>query len=178
MKWLKIYYLERKRRERGYTVNKQNSLIAYIIIGIGVYFLLRELRLPILTDFYSWQTLLIIIGAAFLISSYRGRNYEQIFTGVLLLGIGVHLHGVEHYNFWINHWAVYLVIIGIAFLLRYFKTKSGLLMGAAFLIAGLLLIFSSQFSAYFHWVHDIFHLIERFWPILLIIFGIYLLKRK
>src|SRR5690625_3347391 len=85
------------------TVNKQNSLIAYIIIGIGIFFLLRELRLPILTDFYSWQTLLIVIGAAFLISSYRGRNYEQIFTGVLLLGIGIHLHGVGHYSFWINH---------------------------------------------------------------------------
>lgn len=159
-------------------MKKQNPLLAYILIGIGIFFLIRELKLPIFTNFYSWQTLLIVIGIAFLIHSYRGKNYEQIFTGVLLLGIGIHLHGLENYNFWIDHWAIYIVIIGLAFLLRYLKTKSGLLMSILLLGLGILLIFSSQFNTYFYWINDIFRLAERFWPILLIIFGIVLLRKK
>ncbi|MHA6252105.1 LiaI-LiaF-like domain-containing protein [Oceanobacillus sp. CAU 1775] len=159
-------------------VNKQNSLIAYILIGVGVFFLLRELKLPIFTNFYSWQTILIVIGIAFLIHSYRGKNYEQIFTGVLLLGIGIHLHGIQNYSFWIDHWGMYLLILGLAFLLRYFKTKNGLLMALLFIGVGALLVFSSQFNTYFYWINDLFRLAEKFWPILIIIFGIILLRKK
>lgn len=158
-------------------MKKQNALFAYILIGIGLFFLFRELRLPIFTDFYSWQTLLIIIGAAILIHSYRSKSYENIFIGVLIFGVGIHLHGVENYSFWINHWAVYLVIIGLAFLLRAMKTKSGLLTGVIFLAIGVLLIYSQKFSAYFSWIYDIFALLDKFWPIVLIIVGIILLRK-
>ena len=99
-------------------MKKQNALFAYILIGIGVFFLLRELKLPIFTDFYSWQTLLIVIGLAILIHSYRSHSYENILAGGIILGIGIHLHGRANYAFWIDHWAVYLLIIGAAFLLR------------------------------------------------------------
>lgn len=159
-------------------MKRQNGLFAYILIGIGIFFLFRELKLPIFTNFYSWQTLLIIIGLAFLVHSYRAKNYEQIFIGVLLLGVGIHLHGKVNYSFWIDHWAVYLVIVGLAFLIRYLKTKSGLLMGITFLGVGILLIYSTQFSAYFYWINDLFSLLERFWPVLLIILGIVLLRKK
>lgn len=158
-------------------MKNQNSLLAYILIGIGLFFLLRELKLPIITDFYSWQTLLIIVGLAFLVHSYRSKSYDQIFIGVLILGIGIHLHGVVHYSFWIDHWGVYLVIIGAAFILRYFKTKSGLLPGAALLVLGGLLIYSRQFNEYFYWMYDLLSLIERFWPVLLIIIGFIWLKK-
>lgn len=158
-------------------MKKQNALFAYIIIGIGVFFLLRELKLPIFTDFYSWQTLLIIVGLAILIHSYRAPNYDNIFIGTLIFGVGIHLHGKENYSFWIDHWAVYLVIIGAAFLLRYLKTKSNLLIGLIFLALGLLLIYSGQFNVYFSWVYDLIALLERFWPILLIVVGFILLKK-
>lgn len=158
-------------------MKKQNALFAYILIGIGLFFLFRELRLPIFTDFYSWQTLLIIIGAAILIHSYRSKSYENIFIGVLIFCVGIHLHGVENYSFWVDHWAVYLVIIGLAFLLRAMKTKSGLLTGVIFLAAGVLLIYSQKFSAYFSWIYDIFALLDKFWPIVLIIVGIILLRK-
>lgn len=156
----------------------QNPLLAYILIGIGVFFLLRELKLPIITDFYSWQTLLIIIGLAFLIHSYRSRSYQHIFTGILILGIGIHLHGSAHYHFWIDHWAVYLIIIGLAFIIRYFKTKSGFLPGIAFLAIGVLFIYSTAFHSYFYWIYDVIALVERYWPIALIILGFVLLRKK
>ncbi|WP_405100860.1 LiaI-LiaF-like domain-containing protein [Oceanobacillus sp. FSL H7-0719] len=158
-------------------MKKQNALFAYILIGIGFFFLFRELKLPIFTNFYSWQTLLIIIGAAILIHSYRAKSYENIFIGILILGIGIHLHGAENYHFWIDHWAIYLIIIGLAFLLRAMKTKSGMLAGILFLAAGVLLIYSQKFSAYFSWIYDIFALLDKFWPIVLILVGIILLRK-
>lgn len=158
-------------------MKKQNSLIAYILIGLGIYFLLRELRVPIFTDFYSWQTLLIILGIAFLLHSYRSGTHEHIFTGVLLFGIGIHLHGVQHFDFWIDHWGVYLVIIGLALLFRYLKTRSGLLAGTLFLVIGMLLIYSQQFNEYFFWIDDAVSIVERFWPVLLIILGLVWLRR-
>lgn len=158
-------------------MKKQNALLAYILIGIGVFFLLRELRLPIFTNFYSWQTLLIIVGLAILIYSYRSHSYENIFIGVLIFGVGIHLHGKVNYGFWIDHWAIYIVIIGLAFMLRYLKTKSGLLPGVIFLAIGFVLLFSDRFNIYFTWVNDIFVLIERFWPLLLIILGFVLLRK-
>lgn len=158
-------------------MKKQNPLLAYILIGIGVFFLLRELKIPIFTDFYSWQTLLIIVGGAFLIHSYRSHAYEHIFTGILILGIGIHLHGVQHYSFWIDHWGVYLVILGLAFLFRFFKSKAGLLPGTLFLVMGILLIYSQQFNQYFYWISDLLALIENFWPILLIALGFIWLRK-
>lgn len=159
-------------------MTKQNTLLAYLLIGIGVFFLFRELRLPIFTDFYSWQTLLIIIGTAILIYSYRTKNYKSISIGFIIAGIGIHLHGQANYSFWINHWAVYFIIIGAAYLLRWMKAKSGLLIGVVFLSLGVMLLYTKQFNAYFEWVNDLFVIIERFWPILLIIFGLFLMRKN
>lgn len=159
-------------------MNRENRLLAYILIGIGLFFLLRELKLPILTDFFSWQTILIIVGIAFLLYGFRSKYYNHLFTGTIILGVGLHLHGVEHYRFWIDHWGVYLIIIGLAFLFRYTKTKSGLLSGLLFLGVGILFIYSRQFNQYFHWLYDLFALVERLWPVLLIVLGIFLLRKK
>lgn len=68
--------------------------MAFLLIGIGLFFLLRELRLPILTDFYSWPTLLILIGTAFLIYAFSSRDFKNLFPGVILLGLGIHFHGL------------------------------------------------------------------------------------
>ncbi|WP_010651062.1 LiaI-LiaF-like domain-containing protein [Oceanobacillus massiliensis] len=159
-------------------MKKQNSLLAYILIGIGIYFLLRELKVPILTDFYSWQTLLIIIGLALLIHSYTAKHYQNLFAGTIVLGLGIHLHGVQHYTFWIDHWGVYVLIIGLAFIVRHTKTKKGILPGILLVLLAVLLIFSINLPGYFDWIYDIINLLERFWPVVLVIIGIYLLRKK
>ncbi|RLL47948.1 hypothetical protein D8M04_01335 [Oceanobacillus piezotolerans] len=160
-------------------MKKQNTLFAYLLIGIGLYFLLKQLQFPILTNFYSWQSLLIIIGLAFLIHSFSSKHYQNLFTGTLLLGLGIHFHGLAHYGFWIDHWASYTLIIGIAFLVRAWKTKQGFLMGFLFTILSIIFIFSSRLSIYFYWLDDVVGILEMAWPILLIVVGIFFLfKRK
>lgn len=159
-------------------MKKQNALAAYVLIGIGAFFLLRQLKLPIFTDFYSWPTLLIIIGLALLIHSYTAKNYQNLFGGTIVLALGIHFHGLEHYSFWIDHWAVYLLIVGIAFIVRYLQTKKGLLPGVILLIISIVFIFSIELPVWLDWIYDLFELIERFWPIALIILGVYLLRKK
>ncbi|MGY0693163.1 LiaI-LiaF-like domain-containing protein [Virgibacillus sp. FSP13] len=159
-------------------MKKQNSFAGYLLIGLGAFFLLRELKLPIVTDFYSWTTLLIIIGFALLIHSYSSKDYQNLFTGTIILGLGIHFHGVNHYTFWIDHWAVYPLIVGIAFIVRYLRTKKGLLPGVILVAISLLLIFSIRLPVWFDWIYTIVDFIERFWPIVIIIIGIYFLKKR
>lgn len=165
-------------RREFHQVKKTNSLLAYLLIGIGIYFILRELKIPILTNFYSWQTLLIIIGLALLIHSYTSKSYHNLFAGTFVLGLGIHLHGIQHYTFWIDHWGIIILIIGIAFIVRATKTKKGVFPGLLFIIIAVLLIFSINLPVYFDWVYTVIDLFERFWPIVLIIIGLYLLKKK
>ncbi|MBP1968815.1 putative flippase GtrA [Virgibacillus natechei] len=159
-------------------MKKKNSLAAYILIGIGIFFLLRQLRIPILTDFYSLPTLLIIIGLSLIIYSYNSKKYQNLFIGTIILGIGIHIHGLNHYRFWIDHWAIYLLIIGIAFLIRYLQTKDGLFAGIVLIGLSILLIFSIELPEWLAWVYVVIDYIEDYWPIAIIIIGIYLLKKK
>jgi hypothetical protein len=159
-------------------VKKQNALPAYILIGIGIFFLLRQLKLPIITDFYSWQTIIIIIGLALLIHSYTSKSYHNLFSGSVLLGIGIHLHGIQHYDFWIDHWAVYPLIIGIAFLVRRTKVKQGLFPGVILTAVSILLIFSVSLPPWLDWVYQVIDTLEQFWPVVLIVIGLYLLMKR
>ncbi|AVQ99537.1 hypothetical protein OBCHQ24_11105 [Oceanobacillus iheyensis] len=159
-------------------MKKQNALPAYILIGIGIFFLLRQLKLPIITDFYSWQTIIIIIGLALLIHSYTSKSYHNLFSGSVLLGIGIHLHGIQHYDFWIDHWAVYPLIIGIAFLVRRTKVKQGLFPGVILTAVSILLIFSVSLPPWLDWVYQVIDTLEQFWPVVLIVIGLYLLMKR
>lgn len=159
-------------------MKKQNALPAYILIGIGIFFLLRQLKLPIITDFYSWQTIIIIIGLALLIHSYTSKSYHNLFSGSILLGIGIHLHGIQHYDFWIDHWAVYPLIIGIAFLVRRTKVKQGLFPGVILTAVSILLIFSVSLPPWLDWFYQVIDTLEQFWPVVLILIGLYLLMKR
>ncbi|WP_430784975.1 LiaI-LiaF-like domain-containing protein [Virgibacillus flavescens] len=159
-------------------MKKQHFFAGYLLIGIGLYFLLKQLKLPIITDFYSWPTLFIIIGLAFLIHSYKTKDYQNLFSGTVILGLGIHFHGVSHYSFWIDHWGVYLLIVGIAFIVRFLKTKDGLFMGLTFIFLSLLVIFPVNLPPYLSWLYQLLELIENYWQLLLIGLGIFFLTRK
>ncbi len=159
-------------------MKNQNAFIAYLLIGVGTYFLIKQLDLSFFNTFYSWPTILIIVGIVFLLHSYSAHEYQNIFTGVLLLGLGIHFHGLENYDFWLDHWSVYALIAGIAFVIRYFQTKKGLVPGLILIVISILLIFSVAFPEQFAWFYSILEFLETFWPIFLIGFGFYLLFRK
>lgn len=159
-------------------MKKQHSFIAYLLIGLGIYFLMKQLKVPIFTNFYSWPTLLIIVGAALLLHSRSSKDDQNLFGGTILLGLGIHFHGLAHYSFWVEHWAVYPLIVGIAFFIRYLRTKKGLLNSLLFIGFSLLMIFSIEIPSWLQWIYQLTDLLEMYWPVAIIILGIYLLKKK
>ena len=159
-------------------MKQQHILSAYILIGLGVYFLIEQLELALFAKFYSWPTFLIIIGIVFLIYSYTTKEYNNIFTGVLLLGLGIHFHGLENYDFWFDHWSIFALIIGLAYLFRFFKTKRGLIPAGVLIGIAVLMIFSVSLPSWFEWIYGVADFIETFWPVALIVVGVYLLRKK
>lgn len=159
-------------------MKKQHTLTAYLLIGIGVFFLLRQLNIPIINNFYSWQTIIILIGLVLIIHSYATKNYQNLFSGTIVLGLGIHFYGLAYYSFWIDHWGMYLLIVGIAFVIRFFQTKKGLVPGLILVAIAVIMIFSVRLPSWFNWIYIIIDYMEKFWPILLIITGIYLLKKR
>lgn len=159
-------------------MKRKNLFSAYLLIGVGIYFLLKQLQIPIFTNFYSWPTLLIIIGISLLLHSRSSRDDQSLFNGTFLLGLGIHFHGLAHYSFWSNHWAVYTLIIGIAFFVRYLRTKNGLLISIILISISSFMIFSVKTPSWLHWIYQLTSLLENYWPVALIIFGVYLLRKK
>lgn len=159
-------------------MRKQNFLTAFVLIGIGLYFLLQQLNFPFMQNFSTWPSLLMIFGACLLLHSYISRDYDKIFPGVILLGLGIHLHAVAVYPNWIEHWSIYAIIIGLAFLLRYQKTKSGLYIGLISLLIGLFFLLSMTNTLFSQSIQNVLGSLENYWPVGLILIGIYLLFKK
>jgi|SRR5690625_2244163 len=159
-------------------MKNQNILIAYILIGSGIYFLIKQLNFSFFEIFHLGSSFLMIVGISFIIYSFKVNELEHIFIGVLLTGIGLHFHGLENYSFWFNHWAMFILIIGLAYLIRFFYTKKGLLQAIIFLGISLLVIFSISLPKSFQWIYNIIDFLETFWPVALIGIGLYLLNFK
>lgn len=159
-------------------MKKQGVFPGIILIGIGLYFLLDQLHISALKNFYSWPTLLIVIGIAFLAHAYTSREYQSIIPGVILLGIGAHLHLRVMLLFWPNHWAMFTLIIGLAYLLRYQQTKNGLVQGLLLLVLSIIALFYHEVIGWLGWIGSLVGMIEDYWPYGLIAVGLYLLFFK
>jgi len=159
-------------------MRKQNLFFAYLLIGLGVYFLIRQLDLAIFRPFFGWPTILALLGIAFLLHSYTTKEKQNIFLGVILLGLGIHFHGLENYDFWYNHWAIYTLIIGIAFLIWFFYTKKGLISAIVLITISVIMIFSISLPEWFQGIYGVIDFFETFWPVILIAIGIYMIRKK
>lgn len=159
-------------------MKKQNIFTAYLLIGLGIYFLIKQLNLPIFNNFYGWSTIVILIGISLVTYSYSMKDFQYIFPGVIVLGFGIHFHGLANYNFWIEHWSVYPLIVGIAFIIRYLKSKTGLIPGIFLIAFSLFMLYSIKIPGSNTWIYRIIEFIETFWPVVLIVLGISLLRFK
>ncbi|MFJ7727131.1 LiaF transmembrane domain-containing protein [Neobacillus sp. NPDC097160] len=161
-------------------MKNQRIFPGIILIGFGAYFLLQQTGITLFQAFFTWPTLLIIVGIAFLGQGYSAREYEAILPGVIMSGFGLHFHFSGHLSFWpTNTIGMLILIISIGFFLRFQKTNNGLLQAFLFLILAVLLLFYDKIAGYFGLLQNGMNFIWKFWPALLIVVGIYfLLKRK
>lgn len=161
-------------------MKNQRMIPGMILIGFGIYFYLQQSDISLFQEFYTWPTLLIIVGAAFLVQGYWGKDFEAILPGVILAGFGVHFHVVNKFELWPDHLGSFILIIALGFLLRYQKTGNGLFHGVLFLILAGLLLFHDRITSSLGMVENSVSTLWRFWPAALIIIGAYLIffKRK
>ncbi|MFV8828728.1 LiaF transmembrane domain-containing protein [Alkalihalobacterium sp. APHAB7] len=157
-------------------MKKQGIFPGILFIGVGAYFLLQQFDLPFANQLLTWPSILLIIGIAFLFQSYLGHDSGAIFPGALLLGLGVHFHAIVMFSGWPQHWAMFTLIVGLAFMLLYFRTKRDGLVPAIilFIVSG----FGFFSSDLMKWLGSFLDVFEGFWPLLLIALGLYLIFRK
>jgi hypothetical protein len=143
------------------------------------YFLLQQLGVTIFPQLFTWPTLMIIVGIAFLGQGYMARDFEAILPGVIMTGFGLHFHLVDHISFWPhNTIGMLILIISLGFFLRFQKTNHGLFHAFLFLILSVLLLFYDKIATYFDLLQNGMSIIWKFWPALLIVIGFYFILRK
>jgi Domain of unknown function (DUF5668) len=161
-------------------MKKHATFSGIILVGLGVYFLVNQLHSSFSHLFQDWPALLMIFGAALIGQAYSAREYQHLFPGILLFGFGLHILFVHWFKQWPNHIGVFFFIIAIAFFISSRKVKSGLGQSIFFLALAFIMLFSEQFQPLFYIVETGIASIWKFWPLGLILAGIYILlvKRK
>ncbi|MBB5324596.1 hypothetical protein HNQ34_001693 [Anoxybacillus tepidamans] len=159
-------------------MKKHGIFSGIVLIGLGIYFLSAQLPLPFLKLFQGWPTLLVIFGAALLGQAYSGREYQHIFPGVLLFGFGLHFLLIQSLKSWPNKTGMLFLIVALAFLLSSRKMKSGFVQSLLFFVLAFVMLFSDRFNYFFHIIETSISFVWKFWPLVFIIFGIYILFVK
>ncbi|MBP2240616.1 hypothetical protein J2Z40_001173 [Cytobacillus eiseniae] len=159
-------------------MKNQRIFPGMILIGFGIYFFLEQINIPTLQPYFTWPTLLIIIGIAYLFQGYGARDYHAILPGTILAGFGLHFHIVNRLEVWPDHIGIFILILALGLLLQYQKTGSGLFSGCLFLLLSILLLFYDRIIGWLGFLETGVTTAWKFWPILFILIGGYLLFVK
>ncbi|MBZ5749423.1 MULTISPECIES: hypothetical protein [Metabacillus] len=161
-------------------MKKVSLLPGIILLEIGIFYSFQKLNIQLFENQNSWQILLILLGAAYLISGHFEQDNTAILPGIILAGLGIHFIYQAKLDSWPDHPAAFLFILALGMLLTAIKTKSGYVQGFVFLLIGLFLHSFQSITESLSIVENGGHLIESYWPFLLIVIGAFLLffKRK
>ncbi|WP_042345548.1 LiaF transmembrane domain-containing protein [Bacillus massiliigorillae] len=159
-------------------MNSRNLFAATTLILFGIYFFLNQSSIEVFPTFYTWPTLLCIVGIAFLVQSYKANNSEAILPGVILFGFGLHFHITHYFSVWPNEIGVFILIISLGFLLQSRKSKTSSIPGILMLIISILLLFNEKASSLLGTLGTGIDSVLSFWPFLLVGIGIALLIKK
>ncbi|WP_154991844.1 LiaF transmembrane domain-containing protein [Priestia megaterium] len=161
-------------------MKKQSMFFGVLLVGFGIFFLLNELHMSIAAKVYTWPVLLILIGAALLTESALSEDHSNLLASYILITLGIHFYVSEQIPFWPTNISMVVFMVAISFLLSARKAKSGFFQGGTLLIIAILMMFSDRLKLFLPKVEDGVNYLTTFWPILLLLVGLYLLffKRK
>jgi hypothetical protein len=161
-------------------MKKISLLPGLIFLGIGIYYSFQKLNIHLFENQNSWQVILILLGAAYLISGHFEKDNSAILPGIILAGLGIHFIFLSKLPSWPDHPAAFLFILALGLILTSIKTKSGYAQGLMILAIGLFLHFFQTIMQSFTNVENGVHILETYWSFLLILIGAFLLimKRK
>ena len=161
-------------------MKKQSMFFGVLLVGFGIFFLLNELHMSIAAKVYTWPVLLILIGVALLTESALSQDHSNLLASYILITLGIHFYVSEQIPFWPTNISMVVFMVAISFLLSARKAQSGFFQGGTLLIIAILMMFSDRLKLFLPKVEDGVNYLTTFWPILLLLVGLYLLffKRK
>jgi uncharacterized membrane protein len=148
--------------------NHSNYTVGIILILLGVFFLCVQLDLVNWDNF--WPIILIVGGLLFYLGFLvNRRNFGLLMPGTILLVIGV-LFFYTNRGYWNRMdelWPTFVIAPGLGFILMYIFGPKG---NALWIPATVLIVLACLFYGR---LWGIF----RYWPVILIAVGLYLLVR-
>ena len=159
-------------------MKNQRIFPGIILIGFGIYFSCKQAKFHFFQSIYMAYADYDCRNCLF-IPRLWGKDYEAILPGVILTGFGFHFHVVNRFSIWPDaRWCTYSysLLSDRSYAIKrlvmvYFKESYFL----AF--AGLMIILSTTVG----WLGLLTNKVDsvvQYWPILLILIGIYLLFLK
>ncbi|MDQ0244641.1 glucan phosphoethanolaminetransferase (alkaline phosphatase superfamily) [Bacillus fengqiuensis] len=161
-------------------MKKQSVFFGIMLVGLSLFLLMSRFQFPLMLKLHSWPSLLVLVGAAMIVQAYKAHDFQQLLPGMILLTLGIHFHAVSLFFFWPKHIGMVLLIIALSFLLSSRKSHFGLLQGIFLFSLSMLMMFSDRLKMWTALLEQHFNYVWKFWPLLLLIIGLYLLffKRK
>ncbi|WP_026702818.1 LiaI-LiaF-like domain-containing protein [Salibacterium aidingense] len=158
-------------------MKKQSLFYGIIVTGLALMLLFQNWEVTKAEAWMTWPSLLIVGGAAFLAESAAGRIPLSFLPGLLMLFFGLHFHLLRILEFWPDHPGMYFLYFGLAIVLDFLQTRnSGWFTGILLLLTGAALFYSSELRTLIG--EQAAFGVERFGPLLLLLFGLYLLFLK
>jgi uncharacterized membrane protein len=161
-------------------MRKQSVFYGIMFVGLAVFLLLDQFESPLTTKLYSWSSVLLLVGIAMIVQAYKSQDFQQLLPGMILMTLGIHFHAVTLLAFWPKHLGMVLLMIAISALLSSRKNKSVFLQGLFLFALAMVMMFSDQLKTWTALLEQNANDVWKFWPLLLLIIGLYLLffKRK
>jgi len=160
-------------------MKNQGYFASVILLGLGIYYFFRQSNWINIT-LSSWTIIFFVLGIAFLVQAYAGKDYEAILPGVIFSGLGVHFFIESHFNTNFNLVGVVILFVSLGYFLRAQKVKNSSFFAYIFLVLALLLLFYNQFLHWLGMLEAQLVNVQTILPLLLIIVGLYIFffKRK
>jgi hypothetical protein len=163
------------RKERIF-IKKERPFLGLLLIGVGAYIFLSHWHLQFLDHWTAWPNLLILIGAVFLLFAWLTKEFDLLFPAFLLLGIGCNPYLSNHFKWWPKQANFYSLLIGLGFLIRYYRfKKTNFLLG---LILIVLAFFQYVLKAVENQLHAHLVTLDHYWPLILVAVGAFLYLKK
>lgn len=149
--------------------------MGWILIALGIFFVLQYV---LDWDFY-WATVMIVVGGVLLVYAIVSGTQGGVFPGTLLFLLGLFLllreTGVLD-DPMEDQWPLILIILGFSFVITFlFRPQEwGILIpGGILMVIGLLFFLRNYRYISWHTMHDIL----RWWPLILVAVGAWMLLR-
>lgn len=116
------------------------KIIGFLLVITGILLLIKELYQKSFTSlFLTWEMLLFVTGVGVVFYAFNKMNRHFFLGGAILAGMGIHLWGMNQFHNWPDHWSWFLMIIGLAFLLRayVYKERFSITVGVLLLLTAL-----------------------------------------